>query len=270
MIDIKMLINNIKSHAIAYIIILPIIMFLFILYLNNKTVQFQSSAILKESSSQNSGFPSMAGLGQLASIAGIQSNSSDNRYSTIEIIRSRAFFKELILNKDIAQGLSIDDIKDINDKDFELAYQNFINSKFDIYFNTQKLFYEVSYIDENPSIASKNLTYIINSFNERSKKVALHEASESFNFLYNEINKTDSIELKNKISEIAKSYMEELVMVRSKKNFPLQILVEPNKPVFPIGNKLYMIIMLFLILVIMILIFEIFVTFLKTNRKQIS
>lgn len=270
MIDIRLLLKNIRSHILIYIVTIPILTIAFLFYLNNKTEQYKSFSILQEGSIQKSAFSSSPGFSQLASIAGIESNSGDSRHTTIAIIKSRDFFKELLLDKAIQESLQIPETFNFNFDliEFELAYQTFINTKFNIYFNAQKYFYEVSFIDNDPSLAARNLSFVIDTYNKRYRMIALQEAADSFEYLNGELDRTNSIELKKKISEISKSYMEELVMIRSKKDFPLEIVVKPNEPVFPIGSKAYALALFFIILIIIFFILEIILFLFKTYKIQ--
>tara|TARA_Y200000002_G_scaffold369007_1_gene362694 strand:+ start:158 stop:1075 length:918 start_codon:yes stop_codon:yes gene_type:complete len=213
---------------------------------------YKSSMLLQKVDDDNTAIPSQ--MGALASFTGIglSGTSIDKSTKALEVLKTRDFFESLIADENFLAELI--GINGYDKETSKVSYNEEIyNSKTDtlypdamseLSFNkTHKLFLSnieitdtesglinISAIHLSPVVAKSWLDLIFVKLNETIKKIELKEATDSLNYLKNQLSLTSESELKKVIAKLIEKQIQTLMISDISDDFVFSIVDSPRVP----------------------------------------
>ncbi len=191
--------------------------------------EFESFAILIPSNKNgmNKSYLSdfSSGLGALSFLQG--GSAEDNQTKTaIETIKSKDFFEALSEDENFLKLF-------LNDKKDELTFEqkhNLFNSKLDVSSNNSSGTYKIGFLNTSPENSYKLVSFIIKSLNDYIRDKEVKKSSDQIIFLEETLNKTQNPEIRNIISSLIGSNLQNLMISEKSNEYVFTFIDSPRIP----------------------------------------
>lgn len=258
------IINIFFRKKFLIIFITSLSAFLSVFYALNQEDIYESSALLVPNEGSSSQSQSLSGLSSMASLAGINLQSSgtvSKANLTIEIIKSREFFKHIsnfdnvyaeltslefydpILKKsfyneeiyDSSLNEWLTDGSGLTLKpNFYKAYENYLFS-LSIFNNNKTGFIHLSFQHQNPEFTKFFTDLIIRELNLNMKNKDLNQSSRAIEYLYDQLTNDSYVAINKPISSMIESNLYTKMMASIDSEYFISIVDAPYVPEFKIA-----------------------------------
>jgi LPS O-antigen subunit length determinant protein (WzzB/FepE family) len=257
-VDLMMLFRIMSKQKILFIFLITLSLIFSVFFALSLPNKYQSSVLLTVSQ-EDSIESSLSQYGSLAGLAGISLPSQTNNSSlALEVIKSRIFVEKFIENNNLlipllgakswdmsTNNLIIDDqLYDNNKKiwvrdvdypktskpSFHEAYDFWITDVFSYVENKKDGFITINVKHFSPFLTKEWSDLLINDLNDYMREIDVSEAELSIEYLQNEINNTNSEELKKLFYQLIQRKIEKKMLAYSKTEYILRIIDPPIAP----------------------------------------
>ena len=239
------------------------------------TEKYKSTSILSVTEVGSATSASIGGFAGIASMAGINIGSESNKANKIvETIRSKDFL-DFILNKynlypQLAAAKSYDATskeiiyksKMYNKKNNEWnldrkkrsykptlirVHEDFYIPKMNFYINKMNNFIYLEFQHPSPEFSKSFLDILIKELNYLFRIRDEENASKYIDFLYLELEKTNEINVKDKILDLIELKMDEMMLANVTEEYALEIIDNPYVPEEPFSPRKFLLSVIFTI-----------------------
>jgi uncharacterized protein involved in exopolysaccharide biosynthesis len=290
--NIKEIFEVIWSGRISILLISFIFFFSSIIYALTSTHLWTSSSQLTVVADSNIGSSRSSAMSGLAGIAGISLSGSnagpDRAEVALATIKSRDFLKHLIQFDAVLPNLMAIQKYNTNSKEIEYdkskysietgwvidkpsylqamkAYNNVVS----VSVNKKTQFLSVSVIHQSPIFAYDLLSLIIENTNSLQRDRDLREAEITLGYLYEELEKTQDVDLRLSINQLIESQMKKKMLARVKTNYLLEPLDLPYIPEERTSPKRTQIVLIGSLIGLFLSLFLNLISFYALGRKNI-
>ena len=251
--NIKEILEVIWSGRISILLISSIFLFSSIVYALTATHLWTSSSQLTVVADSNIGSSRSSAMSGLAGIAGISLSGSnagpDRAEVALATIKSRDFLKHLIKFDNVLPNLMAIQEYNKNSKEIEYNKSKYsiesgwvvdkpsylqamkeYNNVVSVSVNKKTQFLSVSVTHQSPTFAYDLLSLIIENTNSLQRDRDLREAEITLGYLYEELEKTQDVDLRLSINQLIESQMKKKMLARVKTNYLLEPLDLPFIP----------------------------------------
>ncbi len=257
-IDLKELFIVLWKAKLFIIIITSLFALSSVIYALSLTNFYKSEAVLNIAGESNPN-GSLAGLGGLASMAGLNlpSNGQDKSEIAIKLIQSRTFLEHLIKFEDILPSIMAAQSYDFQTQKIQFnpniynentgmwvrnpgknqqakpsyleAYGTYLN-QVSISRDKKNNFITISVEHISPVFAKELLVLIINETNELLRNQDLRDSSAAIAFLNTEIPKASLVTMKDAITRLVQFQLEKQMLSKVNKEYVLKVIEPPFIP----------------------------------------
>lgn len=252
-IDISNIIKILISNRLTIFIVTLIFSISSVIYSLSIDNVYRSDSLIQIIDNNHASNSMLSQYSGVASLAGINLPSSSQNKSAlvIEIIKSRSFFNVIILDEYILPKIiAYDKYDQENNTD---VYNSDIYSSKDgwniqnqrpstldahsIFLNMLNIeedsksgFIKISIDHESPLFAKLLLNSILKNINLVIKHNDIKDSNESINFLKSEISKTNTVDIKNGLSNILEKQLEKNLLANVRDEYIVKIIDPPHTP----------------------------------------
>ena len=290
--NIKEILEVIWSGRISILLISSIFFFSSIVYALTATHLWTSSSQLTVVADSNIGSSRSSAMSGLAGIAGISLSGSnagpDRAEVALATIKSRDFLKHLIKFDNVLPNLMAIEAYNKNSKEIEYNKSKYsiesgwvvdkptylqamkqYNEIVSVSVNKKTQFLSVSVTHQSPIFAYDLLSLIIENTNSLQRDRDLQEAEITLGYLYEELEKTQDVDLRLSINQLIESQMKKKMLARVKTNYLLEPLDLPFIPEERTSPKRTQIVLIGSFIGLVLSLFLNLISFYALGRKNI-
>ena len=201
---------------------------------------FSSSALITLNQDNSRGSQSSGSSSVLETITGgaVSAGSTESEIAYQKLI-SREFFKNLFNDKNYikdfyhaGKGVSDDQISNLSSPHFDKAFDDFHGNFLFISYNRKAELINISLKNVSPDKAQYWLEQIIYRINEYAREDDRSQAVKSLEFLENQIQGTNILEIRKVLSQLIQQRIQNLMFVESTDEYLFKVIDEPSYPIY--------------------------------------
>ena len=190
---------------------------------------YKAEAVLAPVNQQSSAVGALAGLGGLASLAGISLPSTGDP-QPIAVLKSRDFAKDFIVDFKLMPDLLVDERTGSKPLDIRDAVRVFDERVRDVTENTKTRIVTLSIRWKDADTAALWANTLVKRLNDRLREQAVAEAERNVAYLRKEMAATTVVSLQSSIGSMLESQMQKLMLARGSEEYALKVIDQAVAP----------------------------------------